>query len=54
MFHNPRDYILPITANPALSSIANCPALNEPTKVARPNEYCGEIQTVFEVIAVAR
>ena len=37
MFHNPRDYTLRIPANLALSGIDNCPALNELTKAAKPN-----------------
>ncbi len=39
MFDNPRDYTHRVTANLALSSIFNCPALNESTKVDRPNDF---------------
>ena len=36
MFHNPRDYTQGITANLALSGIAN--PLNELTKADKPND----------------
>ncbi len=39
MFHNRCYYTLRVTSNPALSSIANCTALNKPTKFDGPNDF---------------